>query len=73
MMRELGIEVSAAAVARRYRDLIDAYVVDHADAADAAALDAKVVAASALMVTLADREALARAALTAADGLMDVR
>src|SRR6266436_3212927 len=29
MMSELGCEVTAAAVARRYQDLLDAYVVDH--------------------------------------------
>ena len=68
MMRELGIEVSAGAVARRYGDLIDAYVVDHADV-PIAGLDAKIVPATALMVTLADREALARVVLAAADEL----
>src|SRR6185312_7646809 len=70
MMQELGMDVSAAAVARRYGDLIDCYVVDHADVAAAAAFDVKVVPATALMVTLADREALARVVLAAAD---DVR
>jgi LPPG:FO 2-phospho-L-lactate transferase len=65
--------VSAAAVARRYGDLIDAYVMDHADAAEAVALGVKVVPAPALMVTLADREALARAVLAAADELQVVR
>jgi LPPG:FO 2-phospho-L-lactate transferase len=68
MMHELGIEVSAAAVARRYGDLIDAYVVDHADV-PIAGLDVKIVPATALMITLADREALARTVLAAADEL----
>ncbi len=71
MMRELGIEVSAAAVARRYGDLIDAYVVDHADV-PIAGLDVKIVPAPALMVTLADREALARVVLAAADELQSL-
>ena len=71
MMRELGIEVSAAAVARRYGDLIDAYVVDHADV-PIAGLDVKIVPAPALMVTLADREALARVVLAAADELQSI-
>jgi LPPG:FO 2-phospho-L-lactate transferase len=66
MMRELGLETSAAAVARRYGDLIDAYIVDHADAASCAGLDCRVVATKALMETLGDREALARVALEAA-------
>ena len=65
MMRELGIETSAAAVAHRYDDLIDAYVVDHGDAASCAGLCCRVAAAKALMETLADREDLARAALDA--------
>jgi LPPG:FO 2-phospho-L-lactate transferase len=68
MMHELGIEVSAAAVARRYGDLIDAYVVDHADV-PIAGLDVKIVPATALMITLADREALARTVLAAVDEL----
>ena len=71
MMRELGIEISAAAVARRYGDLIDAYIVDHADAESCADLDCAVVPAKALMETLADREALARVALQAADQLLE--
>jgi len=67
IMAELGLEASAAAVARHYGDLIDAYVVDHGDAAEAAAaLAVEVVPARALMATLADREALARLVLAAA-------
>jgi LPPG:FO 2-phospho-L-lactate transferase len=65
MMQELGIEISAASVARRYGELIDAYIVDHADAASCAGLDCTIVSAKALMETLADREALARIALDA--------
>ncbi|HZT51359.1 MAG TPA: 2-phospho-L-lactate transferase CofD family protein, partial [Stellaceae bacterium] len=65
MMRELGLEPSAAAVAARYGDLVDRFVADAADAAGAS--DPRWVAAPTLMRTLADREALARAVLAAAD------
>lgn len=71
MMRELGLETNAAAVAHRYGDLIDAYVVDHADAASCVGLDCEVVPAKALMETLADRETLARVALEAADRVLE--
>jgi LPPG:FO 2-phospho-L-lactate transferase len=71
MMHELGLEVSAAAIARRYGDLLDAYVLDHVDAASAADLAVHVVPARTLMVTLADRENLANTVLTVADSLAD--
>jgi len=67
MMSELGFEVSATAAARRYRDLLDAYVLDHADAAAAAELGIPVTLAHTLMTTLADREELARHVLASAD------
>ncbi len=67
MMSELGLPVNAAAVARRYADLIDAYVLDHADAAGSDAIGVPVTATQTLMVTLADREALAREVLATAD------
>ena len=58
---------SATAAARRYRDLLDAYVLDHADAAAAAELGIPVTLAHTLMTTLADREELARHVLASAD------
>jgi LPPG:FO 2-phospho-L-lactate transferase len=67
MMHELGIEVSAAAVAGRYGDLIDAFIIDEADAP--AAPGVRCVAARTLMLTLADREALARIVLDTADAM----
>jgi LPPG:FO 2-phospho-L-lactate transferase len=67
MMRELGHEPSAANVARLYADVIDAYVIDRQDSAEG--LPMKVVQAQTLMVTLADREALARTVLEVADGM----
>jgi LPPG:FO 2-phospho-L-lactate transferase len=69
MMSELGLEVSAAAVTRRYRDLLDAYVLDGADAAEAGKLGIPVTLAHTLMTTLADRENLARHVLASADAL----
>ncbi|MBS0561780.1 MAG: 2-phospho-L-lactate transferase [Proteobacteria bacterium] len=70
MLAELGLEVSAASVAWRYGDLLDGYIVDHADA-DAPAQGPRVFAAETLMTTLADREALARAVLDAAATLRE--
>ena len=70
MMAELGLPVSAAAVARRYRDLLDAYVLDHADAEAAdelGALGIAITPAHTLMTTLEAREALARRVLATAD------
>jgi LPPG:FO 2-phospho-L-lactate transferase len=65
MMQELGMEVSAASVAWRYGDILDGYVVDHADA-DTLLQGPRVFAAPTLMTTLDDREALARVVLDAA-------
>jgi LPPG:FO 2-phospho-L-lactate transferase len=67
MMAELGLPVDAAAVARHYRDFLDAYIADEEDAEAVAGLDIPVVLARTLMLTLADREKLARTVLTAAD------
>ena len=74
MMVELGLPVSATAVARRYRDLLDAYVLDRADAgavADTAELGIAVSVAHTLMTTLEEREALARHVLATADALAE--
>jgi LPPG:FO 2-phospho-L-lactate transferase len=66
MMTELGMTASAGAVARRYGDLLDAYVVDFADMDQVAAIVPKVTLGQTMMTTLADREALARTVLGAA-------
>lgn len=66
MMQELGLPVSSAAVAARYGELLDGYVVD---AGDAEGIRAKAHVAPTLMTTLEDREALARAVLDFADRL----
>ncbi len=73
MMDELGLPVTAAAVARHYDDLIDGYVVDHGDAGQILLPGLQVRAASTLMVTLADREALAREVIAFADTLRHPR
>ena len=65
-MAELGLATSASAVAGRYQDLLDGYVIDHTDAAE---LGIPVAVAHTLMTTLADREALARHVLATADAL----
>jgi LPPG:FO 2-phospho-L-lactate transferase len=69
MMRELGLEVSAETVARRYGEFLDGYIVDHRDASLAAKLPIPTVTTNALMVSLADREQLAKAVLSLADDL----
>jgi LPPG:FO 2-phospho-L-lactate transferase len=71
-MTELGRPATAAAVARLYDDLLDGFVLDHADAADAAeitALGIRAAPAHTLMRTLEDRERLAREVLAIADSL----
>ena len=66
MMQELGLPVSSAAVAARYGELLDGYVVD---AGDADGIRAKAHVAPTLMTTLEDREALARTVLAFAHSL----
>ncbi len=69
MMAELGLPVEAAAVARHYGDLLDGYVADAADTGNIGDVGVPVTLTQSLMHTLADREALARAVLAAADRL----
>jgi LPPG:FO 2-phospho-L-lactate transferase len=73
MMRELGLEASSAGVAARYGDLLDGYVVDHADADAIGKIGARVTSAQTLMRSLQDREMLARVTLEAADALASKR
>jgi LPPG:FO 2-phospho-L-lactate transferase len=73
MMRELGLEASAAGVAARYGDLLDGYIVDHADADGIGNVGARVTTARTLMMSLHDRETLARVTLDAADALASQR
>ncbi len=69
MMAELGHPVTADAIAAHYDGLIDGIVVDDADAGTIDRPGLVVSATATLMVTLADRDALARHVLTFADGL----
>lgn len=66
MMTELGLDPSAGSVAHRYADLLDGYVIDHADMAEVVSIDARVTLAQTMMTTLEDRETLARTVLDAA-------
>ncbi len=66
MMAELGLPVTARAVAEHYAGLLDLFVADPDDAAALAGIDARVVAAPTLMRSLADKQALARTVLAAA-------
>jgi len=70
MLTELGLDVSAAGVARRYVGLIDAFVVDRSDPAPDALPGVTFVSAATLMSSVDDRLWLARAVLRAADTLV---
>ena len=69
MMRELGLEVSNRSIERYYGDLVDAWIIDSADAADATGFARPVRVAPTLMRTDADKEALARVVLEFAEAL----
>jgi LPPG:FO 2-phospho-L-lactate transferase len=63
IMQELGLEISGDAVARRYADLIDVFIVDETDPAPAAVEGVRFVPAQTRMNHTQDREELARAVL----------
>jgi LPPG:FO 2-phospho-L-lactate transferase len=68
LMGGLGLEVSARGVAEVYRDFLDVLIIDQVDAAlapDIEALGLRVVVMDTIMRGLPEKEALARAALTA--------
>jgi LPPG:FO 2-phospho-L-lactate transferase len=67
MMAELGLPVDAVAVARHYGDILDLYIADETDADQVGDLGVPVTFARTLMVSLEDREELARVVLEAAD------
>jgi LPPG:FO 2-phospho-L-lactate transferase len=66
MMAELALPVNAAAVAQHYGDILDHYVADEADANEIGDLGVPVTVTRTLMLSLEDREGLARAVLDAA-------
>jgi LPPG:FO 2-phospho-L-lactate transferase len=70
LMPALGAEVSAPGVASLYADFLDGFVIDHADAALADAIEATGVAVEvtqAMMRAPEDAALLAKAALGLAD------
>jgi LPPG:FO 2-phospho-L-lactate transferase len=67
LMRELGIEVSAPAIAQHYADLIDGILIDERD--PPCTLELAHARTDTLMKTLEDRTRVARAALELADRL----
>src|SRR6202166_4609385 len=69
MMTELGMLPSAAAVAKRYGNLLDGYVMDIVDAEEVAHVAPRVTLAPTLMTNLAEREELGRVVLEAASAL----
>ncbi|MFL5265697.1 MAG: 2-phospho-L-lactate transferase [Stellaceae bacterium] len=66
LMTELGLPVTPAAVARHYAGLLDMYIVDAADADTVQEITIPVTSTRTMMVSLEDRDALARAVLAAA-------
>jgi LPPG:FO 2-phospho-L-lactate transferase len=67
MFEALGVTPSAAAVAARYGDLLDGYVMEHGD--DCEGITPHVFHAATLMRDLADKTALARQVLAAIEAL----
>ena len=70
MMRELGLDVSNRTVERHYEGIVDAWIIDSADAQDTAGFERPVRTAPTLMRTDADKESLAQAVLEFAAGLV---
>lgn len=69
LMSELGVEVGPPAVAAHYGELIDGFILDEADKAQAARLAVPVRAEPTLMTDLARKTALAKAAIAFCDAL----
>jgi LPPG:FO 2-phospho-L-lactate transferase len=70
MMKSMGHGASAAAVARLYRDFVNVFVLDHADAKLAPAVEAfgmRAIVTNTIMSGVAQRKALARAILRAVE------
>jgi LPPG:FO 2-phospho-L-lactate transferase len=66
IMAELGLAATQREIVEHYRGLVDGLVIDAADRGNAAGLDIPVEVTRTLMVSLEDREALARRALALA-------
>jgi len=69
MLRDLGHEASATGVARIYRDFVDIFVLDEADAASKPRIEMfcrRVVVTNTVMTALKEKQALARCVMEAA-------
>ena len=66
IMAELGLPISATAVARHYADILDTYIADEADTDEVTDLEVPTILTRTLMVTLDDRDALARTVMAVA-------
>lgn len=71
MMKELGLAVSATAVAQYYNDLLDGFVYDVQDAGELDDADMATLCIDTLMKTPADRRRVAEGILTFARQLMN--
>jgi LPPG:FO 2-phospho-L-lactate transferase len=63
MMQELNVPASATAVAVHYADLIDGFVLDATDAAEASTIEIPTLVTNTIMKSLGDRMGLARTTL----------
>jgi LPPG:FO 2-phospho-L-lactate transferase len=73
IMQELGLQPSAAAVARHYKGLIHGFVIDDADRSsseETSSLDMRVLSTQTIMRTHEDRVSLARDCLALAEELL---
>jgi LPPG:FO 2-phospho-L-lactate transferase len=61
IMRELGLEPSPVSIVQHYRELIDGFVLDSRDAGLRERIDVPVLLCDTLMVSLEDRDRVARA------------
>lgn len=73
MMTELGLPTRAGAVAERYRDVLDGFVLDQADAAEADGIGVPCLVTRTLMADEADKRALAAEVLAFARRLRGTR
>lgn len=69
IMGELGLPVKIQSIAKHYSGLIDGLIVDSSDMAEASSLGIPVSGAEAIMSSIEDREALARAVIQFARSL----
>ena len=69
MMAELGLSIAARTVAEHYAGLLDGFVLDEADAAEAGAIGLACVTTRTLMTSDDDKRALAAEVLAFARGL----